>query len=76
MKYIQEHFNQEGINMTSKEETMMLQGLMDWLGNEYETTGHIPTVEEMYMYLLVGYDKVYDDEYLEEFRYNFIEGTY
>lgn len=62
--------------MTSKEETMMLQGLMDWLGNEYETTGHIPTVEEMYMYLLVGYDKVYDDEYLEEFRQCFIEGTY
>lgn len=59
--------------MTHKEEMMMLQDLMDWLGNEYETTGHIPTVEEMYMYLLKGYDRVYDDEYLEELRQNFIE---
>lgn len=60
--------------MTSKEETMMLQGLLDWMGMEYEETGHIPTVEEMYMYLLKGYDRVYDEEYLEELRYIFIEG--
>lgn len=57
----------------TKYEEMILQGLMDWMGMEYEETGEVPTVEEMYMYLLKGYDMVYEDEYLEELRMVFIE---
>ena len=52
----------------SKQETMMLQGLIDWMEEEYEETGRVPSVEEMYMYLLRGYDKVYDEEYLDDLR--------
>ena len=57
----------------TKHEEMILQGLMDWMGMQYEETGKVPTVEEMYMYLLKGYDMVYEDEYLEELRMVFIE---
>lgn len=52
---------------------MILQDLMDWMGTQYEETGHIPTIEEMYLYLLKGYDVVYNDEMLEELRMTFIE---
>lgn len=60
--------------MTSKEECRVLQCLMDYLGREYEATGQVPTTEQMYMYLLEGFDVVYEDGVLEELRQIFIEG--
>ena len=56
------------MDMSKKEETWILQGLLDWMGFQVEETGEVPTTEEMDVYLLEGYGIEYDNESLEELR--------
>lgn len=57
---------------TEKELAYIVQDLLDWMSEEYEVYGRIPSIEEMYLWLLKGYDVVFEDEYLEELRYDFL----
>lgn len=58
---------------TEKELAYIVQDLLDWMSEEYEENERIPSIEEMYLWLLKGYDVVFEDDYLEELRYAFIE---
>lgn len=57
---------------TEKEIAYITQDLLDWMSEEWESKHHILTIEEMYLWLLEGYDVVFGDEALEEIRYTFI----
>ena len=57
---------------TEKELAYITQDLLDWMSSEQKEKRHIPTVEEMYLWLLKGYDVVFGDEALEELRDAFI----
>ena len=59
--------------MTSKEEAMIIQSLFDYMSDKWYEDGYVISVSEMYEYLLVGYDVMYEDSYLEELRMIFVE---
>ena len=59
--------------MTSKEEAMIIQSLFGYMSDKWHEDGHVVSVSEMYEYLLVGYDVVFEDSYLEELRMIFVE---
>lgn len=60
---------------TEKELAYITQDLLDWISNEWEEENRVPTVEEMYFWLLEGYNVVFEDEALEEIRDVFITMT-
>lgn len=57
---------------TEKELAYITQDLLDWMSEEYEENGRIPSIEEIHLWLLKGYDVVFGDEALEEIRDAFI----